>query len=106
MPSAVTLSGTLGIGKFPGTGKSGIGTPGTGKFPGKLGIGTLGTGTGKFPGTAGKLTLEGRTEFGTMRASATLESMIMDENVRSRRGTMIEKLLQPIVGATKRLHLS
>ena len=93
MPSAVSLgiaragTGTLGSDKL-GTGTEGSGT-----------AGTLGRGTGRD----GNSTAEGngRTDFGRRRASATLESMMMDENVRSRRGKRIDMLLQPIVGATQ-----
>jgi len=103
MPSAVSLgiaragTGTLGSDKL-GTGtlgsdKLGTGTEGSGT------AGTLGRGTGRD----GNSTAEGngRTDFGRRRASATLESMMMDENVRSRRGKRIDMLLQPIVGATQ-----
>ena len=103
MPSAVSLgiaragTGTLGSDKL-GTGTSGSGTAGSGK----LGSGTAGT-LGRGTGRDGNSTAEGngRTDFGRRRASATLESMMMDENVRSRRGKRIDMLLQPIVGATQ-----
>nr|KYP63056.1 hypothetical protein KK1_017620 [Cajanus cajan] len=93
-------SGTLGSGTL-GSGKSGRGTAGSGT--GKLGNGGSGSGSGRV-GSGGKSTLETWctfADFGRIRASATLVSLIMDENVRSRSGKMNVKLLEPIVGANK-----
>ncbi|TKY71501.1 hypothetical protein E2542_SST00232 [Spatholobus suberectus] len=106
--------GTLGIGTPGrgtagiGTGNSGIGSGGSGGNAGSGTDGSGGSGSGSGTGTVGSggnSTLEPScifAGFGRLRASATLVSLIiMDDNVRSRSGKMNEKLLEPIVGASK-----
>lgn len=89
------LTITSGIGTLGTAGSSGTG----GRVTGKFGSGaTSGRGT-----TVGISTLEGnKADFGRVRASATLESMIMmNENVTSTSAKMNDNLLEPIIGASK-----
>lgn len=110
-PPTFTFSlGIVKVGRCTGIG-TGTGTLGTGTPRSGTGTGTgiSGSGTGKPIGkVTGNPILEtdGRSDFGTTRASATLESIIMDENVRTRTVKIIEKLLQPIVPVTQSQHLS
>jgi len=62
--------------------------------------GRSGSGTGSS-GTTASSEGGGNRSFSWRRASATLESMIMDENVRTTRPEIKHNLLQPIVPATK-----
>lgn len=92
------LTITSGIGTLGTAGSSGTGGRVTGKFA------SGGNGTKAGRGTAvGISTLEGnKADFGRVRASATLESMIMmNENVTSTSAKMNDNLLEPIIGASK-----
>lgn len=93
------LTITSGIGTLGTAGSSGTG----GRVTGKFGSGaTSGRGT-----TVGISTLEGnKADFGRVRASATLESMIMDEKVTSTSTKMNDNLLEPIVGASKSMTIA
>ena len=96
------LTITSGIGTLGTAGSSGTGGRVTGKFA------SGGNGTKAGRGTAvGISTLEGnKADFGRVRASATLESMIMDEKVTSTSTKMNDNLLEPIVGASKSMTIA